>query len=144
MFKLFYRIRNNEKGQTMVEFALILPLLLFLLLGIIQFGIILNGQITVTSAAREGARVAVVGEGDDVVETRVRNALAGSLMVDAVSAVIEIIRPAQSGDELTVRVQSSVPIIVPMIPPLNTIFPGGIFELNAISVMRVEKLPAPS
>jgi Flp pilus assembly protein TadG len=44
----------------MVEFALVLPVVLLLLMGIIQFGIVFNDYIQVTSAAREGARKAAV------------------------------------------------------------------------------------
>jgi hypothetical protein len=44
----------------MVEFALVLPLLLLLLFGIIDFGRALNAQITITQAAREGARLAAL------------------------------------------------------------------------------------
>ena len=44
----------------MTEFALILPILVLLLFGIIQFGIAFNHYLTVTDAARAGARKAVV------------------------------------------------------------------------------------
>ena len=50
----------NERGQTMTEFALILPILVVLLFGIIQFGIIFNNYVTLTDAARAGARKAAV------------------------------------------------------------------------------------
>jgi Flp pilus assembly protein TadG len=51
---------GNERGQTMTEFALILPILVVLLFGIIQFGIIFNNYVTLTDAARAGARKAAV------------------------------------------------------------------------------------
>jgi Flp pilus assembly protein TadG len=50
------RARRPEEGQSLVEFALILTPLLFLLLGIIQFGFVFNAYITVSTAAREAAR----------------------------------------------------------------------------------------
>ena len=40
----------------MTEFALVMPILLFLLLGIIQFGIVFNNYVTLTDAVRAGAR----------------------------------------------------------------------------------------
>lgn len=47
---------REEKGAVAVEFALVLPILLVLLIGIMEFSLLFNAQITVTSAAREGAR----------------------------------------------------------------------------------------
>ncbi len=44
----------------MTEFALVLPILLFLLLGIIQFGIVFNNYVTLTDAVRAGARKGAV------------------------------------------------------------------------------------
>jgi Flp pilus assembly protein TadG len=46
----------RARGQSLVEFALVLVPLLVLVLGIIQFGLIFNSYVTVTNAAREGAR----------------------------------------------------------------------------------------
>lgn len=54
------RLRRDERGQALVEFALVLPILLLLVLGIIDFGRAWNLHQTITDAAREGARRAVV------------------------------------------------------------------------------------
>ncbi|MCU1428233.1 MAG: pilus assembly protein TadE [Actinomycetia bacterium] len=51
---------RSEDGQTMVEFAIVLPVLFLLLFGVIQFGIIFNNYITLTDAVRAGARKAAV------------------------------------------------------------------------------------
>jgi Flp pilus assembly protein TadG len=51
---------ENERGQTMTEFALVLPMLIVLLFGIIQFGIAFNNYVTLTDAVRAGARKAAV------------------------------------------------------------------------------------
>jgi Flp pilus assembly protein TadG len=51
--------------------ALVLPFLLLLLFGIVDFGLMLNAQITVTSAAREGARTYVFTDDVDAAATRV-------------------------------------------------------------------------
>jgi Flp pilus assembly protein TadG len=56
------RIRfRNEHGQTMTEFALVLPILAVLLFGVIQFGIVFNNYVTLTDAVRAGARKGAVG-----------------------------------------------------------------------------------
>jgi Flp pilus assembly protein TadG len=50
----------SESGQAIVEFALILPFLLFLLLAITQFGLAFHNYLAITDAARVGARAAAV------------------------------------------------------------------------------------
>ncbi|GAA1735467.1 hypothetical protein GCM10009681_02340 [Luedemannella helvata] len=52
--------RRRDRGAAAVEFALVLPVLLILVFGIIDFGRMLNAKITLTQAAREGARAAAV------------------------------------------------------------------------------------
>lgn len=54
------KIGKDERGQTMAEFALVLPVLLVLLLGIFQFGVAFNNYVALTDAVRAGARKAAV------------------------------------------------------------------------------------
>jgi Flp pilus assembly protein TadG len=54
------QLRNN-RGQALVEFALLLPLVMLILIGIVEFGRAWQAKQTLTDAAREGARLAVVG-----------------------------------------------------------------------------------
>lgn len=132
------QFKVNEKGQSLVEFALLLPILLLILMGIIQFGIIFNGQVTVTSAAREGARLAVVGADDEQVKDRVEEAAVALLLNIDRDDDIEINR-AVDGDEgkLSVKVDGEVDIIVPLLG----MFTGESFVLSSESVMRVEVKP---
>ncbi len=58
MFRLFRR--DREKGASAVEFAIVLPLLLTLVFGIMEAGWLFAQQVEVRNAAREGARMAVV------------------------------------------------------------------------------------
>jgi Flp pilus assembly protein TadG len=51
---------RDSRGQALVEFALVLPLLAMLLFGIVQFGIVFNHYIDLTDATRAGARKAAV------------------------------------------------------------------------------------
>ncbi|NJC23128.1 Flp pilus assembly protein TadG [Arthrobacter pigmenti] len=51
----------NDRGAVAVEMALLLPLLLFLLLGIMEFGRAFNAQVTLTNAAREAVREMAIG-----------------------------------------------------------------------------------
>jgi Flp pilus assembly protein TadG len=52
---------GSESGQSLTEFALALPVLAMLLFAVIQFGIAFNNYVTLTDAARAGARKAAVG-----------------------------------------------------------------------------------
>ena len=53
--------RRDQEGAAAVEFALLLPLLILLLFGMIEFGLAFNARIQATNAAREAARRAVIG-----------------------------------------------------------------------------------
>ncbi len=55
------KYRRSAGGQSIAEFALVVPILLLLVFGIVEFGLIVKSWQVVTDAAREGARVAVVG-----------------------------------------------------------------------------------
>jgi Flp pilus assembly protein TadG len=52
---------RSQKGQSLTEFALALPILVLLLFAVIQFGITFNNYVTLTDATRAGARKAAVG-----------------------------------------------------------------------------------
>ena len=71
------RQNRRDRGATAVEFALLVPLLLLLVFGIIDFGRALNAQITITQAAREGARLASVGQPASAVQARTVGAATG-------------------------------------------------------------------
>ena len=83
---------RNEQGQTMTEFALVLPILVVFLFGIIQFGIAFNNYVTITDAARAGARKAAVSRqsGDPVGDCR-----------NAVLAAVDNLNMTQPGAGVT-------------------------------------------
>ena len=56
---------KNERGQNMIEMALVLPILLLLLFGIIEFGRIFYSFLSINNGARAGARYAAVHVVDD-------------------------------------------------------------------------------
>ena len=68
----FTRSAGSERGQVLVEFALIIPVLLILVLGIIDFGLGFNAWNTAQNAAREAARVAAVDPNASTIESRAR------------------------------------------------------------------------
>jgi TadE-like protein len=74
-----YRRLACEKGAELIEFALVFPLLLLVMFGIMDFGLLFQRYETVTNAAREGARVAVLpGYLEPDVKKRVEEYLAAA------------------------------------------------------------------
>ena len=63
--------KARDRGTAAVEFALVLPVLLLIVFGIIDFGRALNAQIELTGAAREGVRLAALGYPDAAIQARV-------------------------------------------------------------------------
>jgi Flp pilus assembly protein TadG len=69
--------KTRDRGTAAVEFALVLPVLLLIVFGIIDFGRALNAQITLTGAAREGARLVALGYPDAAIQADVAAAAPG-------------------------------------------------------------------
>ena len=70
-------LRRDTKGQALLEFALILPVLLLLVLGIVEFGRAWNLAQMMSDVAREGTRLAVVQNGQT--EQQVKDFMANKL-----------------------------------------------------------------
>jgi Flp pilus assembly protein TadG len=66
----------SERGAVAVEFAILLPLLLMIVLGTIEFGRAYNAQITLTNAARDGVRVMAISNNPAGAKTAAKNAAA--------------------------------------------------------------------
>lgn len=60
MWNLKLRAGRDDRGSQAVEFAILVPALLLITIGIITFGFVFNAQITATQAAREGARLTAI------------------------------------------------------------------------------------
>jgi Flp pilus assembly protein TadG len=124
----------REHGQALVEMALILPVLLLLLMGIVQFGIIFSGQIAVASAAREGARIAAVGADDVEIALVVQNALEGSVFLENIKTEILPAGVRVFSQKVTVQIEASTKIVAPF---LNLLL-GERYDHSSKSIMRVE------
>jgi Flp pilus assembly protein TadG len=95
---------RDDRGQTMVEFALVIPILCVVLFGVIQFGILYKNYVTLTDAARIGARKAAVSrhEADPVgvTVTKVENSASG---LDPTKLVVTVTAAAwEHGEDVTV------------------------------------------
>lgn len=65
---------TDDGGSATVEFALVAPVLIVLLFGIIEFGTVFKDVLALNQAAREGARAAAVGATTTTIQTRVSSA----------------------------------------------------------------------
>ena len=125
---------RNQNGQSLVEFAIILPIILLLVMGILQFGMMLNSYLAIQNAAREGARAGVVGSTD----TEIRNLIIStSPVLEPVNLNVNVTpgeAERKSGDTLTVNVTYNYKLIVPII---NSLFSSGVV-LRGQTSMRIE------
>jgi Flp pilus assembly protein TadG len=111
----------DQSGAELIEFALTLPLLLLLGLGIFDFGILFQRYHVVTNAAREGARIAVLpGYADADVDARVRQYVQAGGLVPAQAALVI--------DHSTLPVNASCVVVttVTVTYPYSYSFVGGI------------------
>jgi Flp pilus assembly protein TadG len=95
---------RSQRGQTMVEFAMVLPILALLLFGVIQFGITFNNYITLTDAVRAASRKAAVSRQSPTRDADIQTALSDSasdLDASKLSAA-NVTSTWQHGDPVTV------------------------------------------
>jgi len=112
---LLFRLKKNDSGASIVEFAVIAMLLFAVLFGIIEFGWIFNGYITLTSAAQEGVRQAVVMK--DVDEEEIRNIVRTHARIFSHDSLTININPATYGEETEVIVIGDLDLLIAF-PPL--------------------------
>lgn len=62
MTKQIARTWSDERGQALVELALLLPVVMLILIGIVEFGRAWQAKQTLTDVAREAARMSVIGD----------------------------------------------------------------------------------
>ena len=159
---MFKRIARNDKGATAVEFALVLPIFLLLIFGIIDFGWYFFVEHTLQYATREGMRLALVGKTlkdgngnpmsrEDSIKKTIRD---NALAVDSSSLSIYIY-PVNSdytdplnwkdpntlpnaggaGQYMRVRTQYTYTFMMPFI---GAFFPGGTIIVEAQGTYRNE------
>jgi Flp pilus assembly protein TadG len=131
---------RDEGGAAAVEFALLLPLIVLLLFGIIEFGLAFNTRIQATNAAREGARMAVVGI-DNWADIGGGTTFWQAVQQDAGLADIEncvLTTEDVVGGTLTVTFDYPLDLAIPFMPNPPSWQTG-----TARATMRIEQLSAP-
>jgi Flp pilus assembly protein TadG len=128
---------KNTRAQGIVEFALVLPLFIMVVMGIVDFGMGLRAYVMVNNSSREGARYAIICPStvnDDAIKTRVADYSTG--LVTTGNVYVTWQTPSQrckSGDFVKVEATTNYNFIT----PLSAFLPGPL-RLTASSTMRVE------
>lgn len=125
---------NRKKGQAMVETALVLPFIILILLGIIDFGILFNNYLIVSNASRECARNVVVGMTDTSLQTLYYDV---TRPLDFNKLRMDVNVPPserKKGVEVTVTITYQYDFLTPIIGA----FTHGPVTLTGRTVMRIE------
>lgn len=132
--------QQNERGAVAAEFALLLPVFLTILIGIIEFGMIMYGREIVTNATREGARAGITQGPPKLsagaITTISHNYLTGTGVNPASVTFTATGAGGASPATLTVSAQYTYNFLVPYIPAMTGI-PNPLI-INTQTVMRHE------
>jgi Flp pilus assembly protein TadG len=141
------KFRRNERGAALLEVALTMPLMLFIAIGIVEFGRAYQTWQVLTNAAREGARIAVLPGIDDAsVTTRVRTYMTDGQLDKAATAAVIITRnnPIANGAGTTAsRVTVDYPFTFIVLQPIARMVvsnstAGAPLTMTASALMRNE------
>jgi len=140
------RLRRNTSGQSLVEFAIVLPLLLLMFFGIFEFGRFYFTKLTLQHAVREATRFAITGNtltdpetGDPISRANsiVRVILENTNNLDVDLAGVTITPADGGGPEEIVRVRVDFQYDLTM-PLIQNIVPDGHVNFSFSTAMRNE------
>lgn len=128
--------QQPEGGVALVEFAMVLPLLLVLVFGIIDFGRAFQTWITLTNAAREGARLGTVSQDAQAVRQRCESTAGVSGVSCSVSGL-----PGITGQDVTVTARFTLRFITPVGSLISLMGGQGMrttYDMSSTATMRIE------
>ena len=132
------RILKDESGQAVVEFALVAPVLLIILCGIIDFGWLFSAKIATDNCAREGARFASSWQDYETTEAETANkvqSIANSIIKDNITTVVSFSDTGNpAAGDVMVEVVSEVKSLTIV---AHTLFGGPVFTLRSAVTMKV-------
>lgn len=137
--KRFYKVGKEERGQAMVEFALVLPIFMLLIFGIVDFGMGFHTWITVTNSAREGARLGAVRGTQAQIVQRVQDT---SDTLDSANMTVTVTNAGgDSGESVVVDVDYEYTLITPLDNILGLVSGGSVgptMTFSSTADMRLE------
>jgi Flp pilus assembly protein TadG len=137
--RIIRRKGKEEGGQSLVEFALVLPIFLLVLFAIVDFGMAFHAWITVTNSAREGARLGSVRAPAADIEQRVRDTAESLDQDDLVVTVTNA--EGQPGESVVVDVSYGYSLMTPLADIITMVSGGSIGDaltLSSTADMRLE------
>jgi Flp pilus assembly protein TadG len=138
----FRRRLSSQRGAELIEFALILPVLLVVMAGILDMGFLFKDWEVVTNAAREGARAAALpGWVTSDVELRVNKYLAGGGLEGAATTTVAPVTVTVGARTINaVKVTVSYPHAYLILGPVVQMIQGSVADitLKAAATMRTE------
>lgn len=102
---------KDQRGAVAVEFALVFPLLMLVLFGVIEYGAVYNAQLVVTGAAREAAREMAVTGNAGAARTAALTAAPGLVPALTVGDVAVSANSCTPGTDVTVTVSYAKPFL---------------------------------
>ncbi|MCH7522207.1 MAG: pilus assembly protein [Chloroflexi bacterium] len=132
--------QRGEKGQALVEFALLVPIFLMLLFAIVDFGMGFHSWITVTNSAREGARLGAVAGTEQQIIDRVHDT---ATLINEETNMDVLVTNAQGlpGESVVVQVDYDYDLITPLaslVAFLTGDIIGPTLTLSSTAEMRLE------
>lgn len=100
--------RKSERGAVAVEFALLAPILIMIMLGVMEFGRAYNAQVTLTNAARESARSMAINNSQTDARTAAKNAATQISPALADSSIVFSAPSCTEGSQMTVTINYSL------------------------------------
>jgi Flp pilus assembly protein TadG len=130
--------RLNQKGGASVEFAIVLPLLMLLICGTIEFGVLFYNKQVVINASREAVRAGIAGANNATIQ-QIASDYCGSRLIGLKNAIPEgsvnvVVTPPDAKNDLTVSVKLDYEFLFSAIVGIDHT------QVSGQTVMRMEPL----
>lgn len=143
---MWSRVLRSEGGQSLIEMALVMPILIFTLMGMATFGVAINSKIAVSGAAREAARAYAITHSVAEAQAKATAFLKGSIPASDTEFTGSFnpssdVLVQTNGDYVTVTVTYHQTVYVPGLTRLldrNAADLGNKMPLQSSATFRIE------